>query len=169
MTYRIEKDKYLSPNEFNVLREKIALDWSRDALIIKLAIETGSRAQELLNITHSDLDIPNQSVYIRGLKSSDNREIPISPELFLALFNLPRNETLFNCSYSWLVRVWSKYTMEITQKSFKSLRHTFAMNLYEKSNDLLLVQAALGHRNVQNSLVYAEHFYKSKLLFKLRK
>src|SRR5688572_3590010 len=36
-----------------------------------------------------------------------------------------------------------------------SCRHTFAMQLYSKTNDVLLVQAALGHRAISSTLVYA--------------
>ena len=36
-----------------------------------------------------------------------------------------------------------------------SLRHSFAMRVYGSSNDLLLVQAALRHRSISSSLVYA--------------
>jgi integrase len=36
-----------------------------------------------------------------------------------------------------------------------SLRHTFAMQLYSKTADVLLVQAALGHRAISSTMVYA--------------
>ena len=36
-----------------------------------------------------------------------------------------------------------------------SLRHTFALGLYERTGDVLLVQAALGHRAITSTMVYA--------------
>lgn len=36
-----------------------------------------------------------------------------------------------------------------------SCRHTFAMGLYAKTSDVLLVQAALGNRAISSTLVYA--------------
>jgi integrase len=36
-----------------------------------------------------------------------------------------------------------------------SLRHTFGTALYELTGDVLLVQAALGHRAISSTLVYA--------------
>jgi integrase len=36
-----------------------------------------------------------------------------------------------------------------------SLRHSFALGLYERTGDILLVQAALGHRAISSTLVYA--------------
>ena len=39
--------------------------------------------------------------------------------------------------------------------SVHSLRHTFAIRLYEKTGDLYLVQRALGHRNITTTEIYA--------------
>ena len=36
-----------------------------------------------------------------------------------------------------------------------SLRHTFGMGLYERTGDVLVVQAALGHRAITSTMVYA--------------
>jgi len=36
-----------------------------------------------------------------------------------------------------------------------SLRHTFALGLYERTGDVFVVQAALGHRAIASTLVYA--------------
>jgi site-specific recombinase XerC len=36
-----------------------------------------------------------------------------------------------------------------------SCRHAFALGLYERTGDVLLVQAALGHRAISSTLVYA--------------
>jgi integrase/recombinase XerD len=35
------------------------------------------------------------------------------------------------------------------------LRHSFATNLYRRTNDILLVKEALRHRSVTSTLVYA--------------
>jgi len=39
---------------------------------------------------------------------------------------------------------------------FHSLRHTFAMRVYARTKDLLLVKKLLGHRSINSTLVYAE-------------
>jgi len=36
-----------------------------------------------------------------------------------------------------------------------SLRHRFAIRLYRKTSDLLLVQQALGHRSIASTTIYA--------------
>jgi len=42
------------------------------------------------------------------------------------------------------------------------LRHTFATMLYQKHHDLILVQEALGHADINTSRIYT-HFDKEKL------
>ncbi len=37
-----------------------------------------------------------------------------------------------------------------------ALRHSFATRLYRKSRNVLLVKQALGHRNIESTLVYAQ-------------
>ena len=39
--------------------------------------------------------------------------------------------------------------------STHSLRHTFATELYRRTRDLGLVQAALGHASITSTMVYA--------------
>lgn len=39
--------------------------------------------------------------------------------------------------------------------TFHSLRHTFAMRLYQETRDLFLVQRMLGHRSVKTTEIYA--------------
>lgn len=42
------------------------------------------------------------------------------------------------------------------------LRHSFATLLYQKHHDLILVQEALGHADINTSRIYT-HFDKEKL------
>lgn len=168
MTYQINKTKYLSKIELNQLLNKLQNDHSRNSLIIQLALATGARASELLAIRVSDLDMHNKSVFIKGLKNSFDREIPLKDDLFNALIGFARKSNhylLFNISYPRLVQIWEQY--KPINKKFHSLRHTFALNLYERTKDIALVKAALGHKNVMNSMVYLEYFENQSLLKKI--
>jgi integrase len=163
MRYAINKNKYLSPAELTHLNTMIEKDMTRDGLLIKLALATGARAQELLNLTHSDLDDANRSVFIRGLKNSSDREIPLEKPLYDAIRALNNGSNkLFNIGYSRLVLIWAFYRP--VKKNFHALRHTFAIELYRRTKDLLLIQAALGHRSLNNTLVYTTHLYQTEML-----
>lgn len=166
MRYQIDKTKYQTKHELEALLNIINSRWDRDAVLIKIALATGARAQEILNIELSDLDDHDHSVMIYGLKNSNNREIPLEKTLYNALRTLATNNPSgrpFDISYSRLKQIWSQYS----KKPFKSLRHTFAINTYKSKKDIMLVKTALGHVGLNNTNVYAEYVYKDKLLKEL--
>lgn len=169
--YQLNKSKYLLENELLELERVLRMFKEksiRDTCLIESAFKTGARATELLNITWKDLDTTEQTIFIKGLKGSNDREIPVKKELFnriLSIKELHDSDRPFNISYPRLVQIWNDYRP--VQKKFHSLRHSFALNLYKKTRDLRLVQVALGHRNIQNTIVYAEYVYTTEELRKL--
>ncbi len=169
--YSLNKNKYLLPPEkerlMKIVQDYILQD-ERNCLILWLALRTGARAQELLNLQKNDLNAYDETVYIRGLKGSNDREIPLPPELFRKLKNYSEKQpgtTLFPISYNRLYQIWELYRP--IPKKFHALRHTFAIELYQKTKDLRLVQVALGHRNITNTMVYADYVYSQQELRKL--
>ncbi len=169
--YQLNKNKYLLDPELDrllaIINTYIDKD-PRNCLILLLGLKTGARAQEILNIVKSDLNAHDASVFIKGLKSSNDREIPIPSALFARLQRYSESVTtdkIFNITYDRLYQIWDLYRP--VPKKFHSLRHTFAINLYKKTRDLRLVQVALGHRNITNTMIYADYMYTQDELRKL--
>ena len=107
-----------------------------------------------------------KTILLKGLKGSNDREIPIPDWLFNEVQKLaPTSGRLFPVSYSRLRQIWEFYRP--VPKKFHSLRHTFAIGLYKKTRDLRLVQVALGHRNITNTMVYADYVYSQQELRRL--
>ena len=136
--YALNKNKYLIDPE--VERLERVLDHEkpehvRDVLLLQLALKTGARATELLQLRHVDLNPYDRTVFIRGIKGSNDREIPLKADVFERLLNyastVPRNEELFSIGYHRLRQVWDWYRP--APKKFHSLRHTFAIRLYRKT------------------------------------
>lgn len=170
--YSINKDKYLLDDEYDRLMEILEHFEAKDlrnVLMLKLALATGARAKELLNLRVKDLDPRERSVYLFGLKGSNDRELPIKKSLFQALQKLCSDkkpeDLVFAISYPRLIQIWQLYRP--THKKFHSLRHTFAIRLYKKTRDIRLLQVALGHRNIANTMVYADYVYSQQELRKL--
>jgi integrase len=170
--YALNKNKYLLDPEVEKLErtlEKDVQNQLRDILILQLALKTGARATELLELRHADLNTYDSTVFIRGIKGSNDREIPLSPEVFerLELYcrSVDRNANLFPIGYHRLRQIWDWYRP--APKKFHSLRHTFAIRLYRKTKDIRLVQVALGHRNITNTMIYADYVYSQQELKKL--
>jgi integrase/recombinase XerC len=169
--YQLNKNKYLLQPETERLR-KILTDFqdkdARNCLMLWVALRTGARAQEVLNLQRSDLNTYDESIFIRGLKGSNDREIPVRSDLFQRLHRFAEAQDgtkIFPITYDRLYQIWQLYRP--VPKKFHALRHTFAIELYQKTKDLRLVQVALGHRNITNTMVYADYVYSQQELRKL--
>ena len=169
--YSLNKNKYLIEPELeklNSLLDSYLLSDTRNCLLILTALKTGARAQELLNIKKSDLNIYEESILIRGIKGSNDREIPLKSDLFRKIKSYSDShdsKLLFPISYSRLRQIWEFYRP--VPKKFHCLRHTFAIQIYKKTRDVRLVQVALGHRNVMNTMIYADYVYSQQELKRL--
>lgn len=170
-TTQLTKDKFLNQSELNYLRALLARDHSRNGIFISLALSTGARVTELLNVVVDDLNKVDQSIYIRGLKNSNDRTIPINPELYSKLqtyvdyYCTSNDETVFDFSYDRLYQIWQDY--KPGPKKFHSLRHTFAIELYKRTKDIKLVQTALGHKSINTTMIYMDYLYSIEELKKL--
>lgn len=165
--YEVNKTKFLTDEEQARLLKTLEND--RDGLLIKTCLYTGGRIGEVLNLKVSDLSDTN-SLYIRGIKNSFNREIPIKAPFAKALRafiyerSLKPEDRIFGISYPMVQKIWNKYRPN--NKKLHSLRHTFALNLYRKSKDIRLLQNALGHKCLNNTLIYQTYQYSQTELRK---
>lgn len=167
--YALNKNKYLLDHEFerimHIAKSFLEKD-KRNCVLIYLALFTGARAQEILNLKVEDFDPYDETVFIKGLKGSNDREIPLPTWLFKECMKLsPEKGLLFPITYNRLLQIWHLYRP--INKKFHSLRHTFAIRLYKKTKDIRLVQVALGHRNITNTMVYADYVYTQQEMRKL--
>lgn len=173
--YSLNKNKYLLEPEALKLEEILSRfidNDPRNCLLIQLALRTGARATELLNLKPEDINREDETILIRGIKGSKDREIPLSPKLFGQVVKYSERDEevvkkglLFPISYSRLRQIWDFYRP--TSKKFHSLRHTFAIRLYKKTKDVRLVQVALGHCNITNTMIYADYVYSQQELRRL--
>lgn len=157
----MNKSKFLSPIELEHLKqtlEKFRDQDTRNVTLIETLLYTGSRATEVLNITKADLNSEDQTVFIKGLKNSRDREVPLKKPLFDALMALCRTSNRpFDISYSRLVQVWELYRP--CRKSVHCTRHTFAIEIFKAKRDLRFVQLCLGHKSIQSTMVYSDYIY----------
>lgn len=163
MTYQLTKNKYLLEPEFDELNKRCRSDLTcRNHLMILVALNTGTRAEELLQLKYSDLVPAHRSVFITGIKGSNDREIPLPKDIWVALMkyadaNKDPSGLLFPITYQRLWQIWNMHRP--TPKKFHCTRHTFAIRLYQKSKDLKLVQVMLGHKEISNTMIYMNYSY----------
>jgi integrase len=156
MSYQITPHKFLTADELTSLKQSLVGRTCRDSLLVELLLATGARVSELLPTTLADLDIAQQTIHIHGLKGSLDRVLPLRPALFNRLL-LQAKLTAgkpFPIGYDRAVDIWQMYRP--VKKKLHCLRHTFAIELYKKTRDIKLVQRALGHKSINNTMVYMD-------------
>ena len=142
--------------------------YRRDALLILLGLRTGARASELLLLRRQFFSPNDEMIFVQGIKGSEDRELPLPKWLARATeihLRKSENEYLFPITYSRLHQIWEQYRP--VNKKFHALRHTFALKIYLETRDVRLVQRALGHRNINNTLIYVDYAHTNQEMRRL--
>lgn len=164
MKTEINKNKFLSGEELSELMVSLRLSTPRNRLMISLLLNLGMRGAELLEAKVGDVNLKENKIHIVGKKNSRSRYFPIPAavreELEIWVFGKSAQDKLFPVTISCLKTVWMK--MRPSEKGLHSLRHTFAIELFRKTRDIKLVQTCLGHRSIQNTMVYADYVYSTE-------
>ena len=138
------------------------------AAFLRIGKETGARAGEIYNLRWSDIDFERQTIRITAEKNSNPRIFRISNTLIAMLNKLPKdNERIFHhyASLKHLRRCFQRYRKRaalklgnprILQISFHTLRHWKGTMEYAKTKDILHVMQVLGHKKIQNTLIYTQ-------------
>jgi integrase len=157
-------------------RERGYTEWAvRDgytdylAPLVLLAINTGLRRGELLQLQWRDLDLRRRMLTVRGegAKTSQTRYVPLNTEATLVLKAWRPNVVeadwcVFGGSTESTPLVAVKKAWRGVLKAakvagfrFHDLRHTFASNLVMAGIDLNTVRELLGHKSLVMTLRYA--------------
>ena len=152
------------------------------ATFLQLLKETGMRCGEAYNLKWTDIDFRSNTVRITPEKSSNPRIFKISNTLISMLSRRPRNsERVFSYkSKRSLHKSFEKQRKRIAYKlgnprilkiTFHTFRHWKATMEYHKTKDILHVMRLLGHKNIQNTLIYTQlvSFNDSEYICKVAK
>jgi len=144
---------------------------ARDRVVIELFLGTGIRLQELVNLDIEDIDLDSKHLFVcakggvqqvKFLKSTLRSLLRtylikrrcLGDGVCRALFISNRGERLCGRQVARRVSYWLNATGINKKLSPHSLRHTFATHLYSRTGDILIVQRALGHRDLSTTLIY---------------
>lgn len=136
---------------------------------VLVALNTGLRRGELLQLQWRDLDLTRKVLTVRGdgAKTGQTRHVPLNTEIVGVLKNWQPAVT----EAAWFVFSSSGATTPLTEARkawgaaiakarvhsfrFHDLRHTFASKLVMAGVDLNTVRELLGHRKISMTLRYA--------------
>ncbi len=171
-----EIDRFLSAIDTFEFTDNIGY---RNRLILKIIIYTGIRVSEILNLKIKEI-YKEDNVYILQIRGKGNK-----PRVVMIKSSIIENELknwldMRVCNSDLLVcnqkgnRLTQAYVSRIVENILiyagirkekngaHMLRHSFATLLYQKHHDLILVQEALGHADINTSRIYT-HFDKERL------
>ena len=185
------KIKYLTNAEFDKLmlsfeyaKELFLMDkkkqkfkfYKRDKLIFLLAYECGLRASEISNLKKEDFHENSKELFCRRLKGSRNNTIRLTRGTskllsdYIAFENdskyifLSRKSTPLSRQH--LTRLCKKYfelaNIPEEKQHFHTLKHTAGVHLADCGLDIKEVQYILGHRNVENTMIYFDFTSKQQ-------
>jgi integrase len=137
--------------------------------IVATALHTGMRHQEILHLKWDSVDFKRGVIKVESTdenptKNYESREIPMSDFVRKVLSKEPRHlgvpyvfpnpDGKKRCYVDHLFQKIRKRA-EVEPCRFHDLRHTFASWLVMSGVDLPSVQRLLGHKNIQNTMIYA--------------
>ena len=145
----------------------IACFGSKMATLLQLLKETGIRLGEAVRIRWQDIDFQSGVIRITPEKGSNPRVLKLSGKLLQMLNNIRRNaetENVFpskSCVEAYYYRKRKQIAAKLCnprllQISFHTFRHWKATMEYAKTKDILHVMKILGHKSIQNTLVYTQ-------------
>ena len=132
--------------------------------IVVIALNTGMRKGEILNLKWADTDLKNRKIMVINAKNNESRVIPINQTLHKDLSNLSRNingEYVFpnrdGLPFGDIQKSFSSALKhaKIEDFRFHDLRHTFGSHMVMQGVDLRTVQQVMGHKDIKMTMRYS--------------
>lgn len=165
----IEKIKFFFQSELKSLLNTIKKHSFRDYVIFFIAYRHGLRATEVGLLKTYDIDFDGKRIYVRRLKNSisclhplpdDERRIlkkyieKFEPDEIL-FYGKTKKVPISRKTLDKKMRKYGKLAGLPKDKiHFHSLRHSFGVHLIQAGVDIRVVQVLLGHKNIQNTVIY---------------
>jgi len=132
--------------------------------VVILALNTGMRKGEILNLKWHDCDFRHNIIYLYNTKNGEKREIPMNEQARVALIKVrkhPESAYIFCNKRGDPIKDIKKSFFTALDKAgiiqfhFHDLRHTFASHLVMSGVDLNTVRELMGHKSLEMTLRYS--------------
>lgn len=152
----------------NEVDQLIAGCGNKTATLFQLLKETGMRVGEAWKLHWTEIDFVSSTIRVTPEKGSNPRIFKISDKLMgmlKALQEKSRSNRVFQKSLKSQARLFHKQRRKTARKlqnprivriSFHTFRHFKATMEYHKTKDILHVMKVLGHKNINNTLIYTQ-------------
>ncbi|PIN91959.1 hypothetical protein COU61_01640 [Candidatus Pacearchaeota archaeon CG10_big_fil_rev_8_21_14_0_10_35_13] len=168
--------EYLTKEEVKRLLGKIT-NW-KHKLMIEMLYGSGIRVSELINMKIKDLVLNEGYGYVRNGKGGKDRIIVLPRIVTEKIKNLKEIEGLEEEDYLFISNRKKKYSVRSIQQIIKkaarkagikkrvhphTMRHSYATHLIERNHGINEVQALLGHKSPETTMIYI-HGNKGRMI-----
>ncbi len=175
-----QRQKFLSlPQQERLLQAAKNSHWDKMYLLTLMALVTGCRKGELLNLQWQHIDFDSGFALLgtefvkgrRNTKTGKARKVPLTDNIISELhrFRQVGNHLIFHSTVSEfrpfdISKAWNAVKKEVGLKNFRfhDLRHTAASNYVRHEKDLFKISRLLGHSNQKMTERYS-HIDESDL------
>jgi integrase len=133
--------------------------------IVKVALHTGMRKSEILNLKWEQVDLTHGFILLDITKNGERREIPIDNTVKNVFNEIPHSMESIHVftdiktgePYKSVKKSFSTALKKVKIHDFRfhDLRHTFASHLVMAGVDLTTIKELLGHKSLTMTLRYA--------------
>ena len=132
--------------------------------IVTIALFTGMRKSEILNLKWRDVDFNHDIIYLYQTKNGEKREVPMNALVKSTLIKVEKNP---ESQYIFANRKGRPHTnirksfftaltkCDIINFRFHDLRHTFASQLAMSGVDINTIRELMGHKTLKMTLRYS--------------
>lgn len=147
----------------------------RDSIMLRIALYTGARGCELLQIRVKDFS--KGSVTVKGAKGSNDRTLPLTSDDYLFPLeiqnyiktnSLKADDRLFPITTRMFRKIFAIWRPN-PNKGAHSLRHTVGVKLFNSCENIHIVKTVLGHKSLTSTQVYLDYVESQRHLKKKMK
>jgi type 1 fimbriae regulatory protein FimB len=166
---------FLNPKEIEkmIAATAVGKNSTRDECMLLMCFIHGLRVTELINLRVSDVELSTKRISVSRLKNGFRVQHPLQPREVVAIDKwLKIRSGYLDADTPWLFL--SKHGGQLSRQQFyrlvrkygeaggldvqvhpHMLRHACGFALANKGMDTRLIQDYLGHKNIQNTVIYA--------------
>jgi len=166
--------EYLTLDEVNALLNAVESSPSfrnpaRDRALILLSFRHGLRVSEAANLKWDAVDLKNATIHINRVKTGNPGVHPLQPDEAEALsavrkafpdsnyiFQSERGSRISEDAIASVVEKAGKVAVFSFKVHPHQLRHACGYYLANKGYDTRMIQAWLGHRSIQSTVIYTQ-------------
>jgi integrase len=149
------RERFLSETERKALLDTCdSSEFKSLGSIVRLALATGARKGELLNLQWSGVDFERRTARFLDTKNGESRTVPLASSAVAALERMAkagkRTGPVIPYSSAWLDKSWqvARDAAGLPDVRFHDLRHSAASYLAMSGASLMDIAAILGHKTL---------------------